>query len=113
MHSIIYNQNGFWSKLLKVFSIMKNLRQLSCVVLFVVVYTYYIDIETFSSEKKELINEIVCLKKQAERHELDSSRKDTSTEKLRTEFDNTLVSLKETENKVNILQAQVSRSFSF
>ena len=70
-------------------------------------------LESFSNEKKELINEIVSLKKQIERYELDSVRKDTNTEKMQENFDNTLISLKESESKTDLLKAEVRPNYLY
>ena len=59
------------------------------------------------AEKKELINEIVSLKKELERKELDQARKISENEKMKLDYDTAIVDLKESTSKINVTLAQV------
>ena len=58
-------------------------------------------------EKKELVNEIVRVKKQLDRQQLDSSRKEVHLSEMRQEADKGLDALQDAENKVNVYRREV------
>ncbi|XP_047139761.2 cingulin isoform X1 [Hydra vulgaris] len=60
--------------------------------------------ESFNVEKKELVNEIVSLKKQVERYELDQARQNSQIEKLKFDFDSCMLSLSGSKSQVQVLQ---------
>lgn len=60
--------------------------------------------ESFNIEKKELVNEIVSLKKQVERYELDQARQKSQIEKLKFDFDSCMLSLSGSKSQVQVLQ---------
>ncbi|XP_066921612.1 protein hook homolog isoform X2 [Clytia hemisphaerica] len=63
--------------------------------------------DSFAAEKKELINEVVSLKKELERKELDQARKINENEKIKLDYDTTIVDLKESTSKINVTLAQL------
>lgn len=69
---------------------------------------FYFLTDSFAAEKKELINEVVSLKKELERKELDQARKINENEKIKFDYDTTIVDLKESTSKINVTLAQVS-----
>ena len=67
--------------------------------------------DSFAAEKKELINDIVSLKKNLSRKELDHTRKCNENTKMKSDFDTTVVTLNESTNKLNQLKEQVCLIF--
>lgn len=64
--------------------------------------------ETFSSEKRELISEVVNLKKQVERHKLDAMRRVADIEKCKSDTNTAMLQLNEADNKINILRSELN-----
>eukprot|EP00795_Rhopilema_esculentum_P005871 gene5871-11197_t len=57
--------------------------------------------DSFALEKKDLVNEVVRLKKQLDRQQMDTSRKEVHISEIRREADMGLSALQEAENKIN------------
>ena len=68
-------------------------------------------IESFAAEKKELINEIVSLKKHLERKELDNARKISENEKMKQDFDTARVDLQESTSQLDVTHVKVSQIY--
>ena len=63
--------------------------------------------ESFALEKQELVSEVVRLKKQVERQDLDTSRREVHFQEIRKEADQGLTALQDAENRINLLKSQV------
>ena len=63
--------------------------------------------DSFAIEKKELVNEVVKLKRQLDRQHLDSSRRDVHISEIRREADKGLTALQEAENKISVYRREV------
>jgi len=63
--------------------------------------------DSFAIEKKELVNEVVKLKKQLDRQHLDSSRRDVHISEIRREADKGLSALQEAENKISVYRREL------
>ena len=64
--------------------------------------------ESFAIEKKELVNEIVKLKKQLDRQHLDNSRRDAHITEVKREADMGLSALQEADSKISVYRREVS-----
>ena len=68
--------------------------------------------DSFNVEKKELVNEIVSLKKQVERYELDQARQKSQTERTKFDFDSCLLALSGSKSQIQNLQNKVNDSLN-
>ena len=68
-----------------------------------------LNIETFSSEKRELINEVVHLKKVVEEREFELRRRETELEGAKSQLATSVLNVKESDKKVNSLNQKVNK----
>jgi len=64
--------------------------------------------ESYSTEKRELINDIVQLKKKNERYEIDLKHKENDLSTVNDDLENTLLNSKEADQKVHKLQQELT-----
>ena len=67
------------------------------------------NLETFSSEKRELINEVVHLKKVLEEREFELRRRETELESVKSQLATSILNVKESDKKVNSLNQKVNK----
>ena len=67
------------------------------------------NLETFSSEKRELINEVVHLKKGMEEREFELRRRETELESVKSQLATSILNVKESDKKVNSLNQKVNK----
>ena len=68
-----------------------------------------LNLETFSSEKRELINEVVHLKKVLEEREFELRRRETELESVKAQLATSILNVKESDKKVNSLNQKVNK----
>ena len=64
--------------------------------------------ESHAAEKRQLVNEVVSLKKMSDRHERDCARRDIQVHQYRSEADKGMTALQEAERKVQNYRVEVS-----
>ena len=69
--------------------------------------------ESHAAEKRQLVNEIVSLKKMADLHDRDSARRDLQVHQYKSEADKGLTALQDAERKVQNYRVEVRCSFNF
>ena len=67
--------------------------------------------ESHAAEKRQLVNEIVSLKKMADLHDRDSARRDLQVHQYKSEADKGLTALQDAERKVQNYRVEVSCGF--
>ena len=85
---------------------------LVCLVTFVCtkrIQIFSLNIETFNSEKRELINEVVHLKKVVEEREFELRRRETELEGAKSQLATSILNVKESDKKVNSLNQKVNK----
>ena len=85
---------------------------LVCLVTFVYtkrIQIFSLNIETFNSEKRELINEVVHLKKVVEEREFELRRRETELEGAKSQLATSILNVKESDKKVNSLNQKVNK----
>ena len=70
---------------------------------------FSLNIETFNSEKCELINEVVHLKKVVEEREFELRRRETELEGAKSQLATSILNVKESDKKVNSLNQKVNK----
>ena len=68
--------------------------------------------ESHAAEKRQLVNEIVSLKKMSDLRERESARRDVQVHQYKSEADKGLTALQEAERKVQNYRIEVSRRFT-
>ena len=68
--------------------------------------------ESHAAEKRQLVNEIVSLKKMSDLRERESARQDVQVHQYKSEADKGLTALQEAERKVQNYRIEVSRRFT-
>ena len=68
--------------------------------------------ESHTAEKRQLVNEIVSLKKMSDLRERESARRDVQVHQYKSEADKGLTALQEAERKVQNYRIEVSRRFT-
>ena len=69
--------------------------------------------ESHAAEKRQLVNEIVSLKKMADLHDRDSARRDLQVHQYKSEADKGLTALQDAERKVQNYRVEVCCGFNF
>ena len=68
--------------------------------------------ESHAAEKRQLVNELVSLKKMSDLRERESARRDVQVHQYKSEADKGLTALQEAERKVQNYRIEVSRRFT-
>ena len=68
--------------------------------------------ESHAAEKRQLVNEVVSLKKMSDLRERESARRDVQVHQYKSEADKGLTALQEAERKVQNYRIEVSRRFT-
>ena len=68
--------------------------------------------ESHAAEKRQLVNEIVSLKKMSDLRERESARRDVQVHQYKSEADKGLTALQEAERKVQNYRIEVGRRFT-
>ena len=71
----------------------------------------YSILESHAAEKRQLVNEIVSLKKMSDLHERDSARRDQQVHQYKNEADKGLTALQEAERKVQNYRIEVRKIY--
>lgn len=66
-----------------------------------------IALESHASEKRQLVNEIVSLKKRSDLHERDCARRDLQVNQYKSEADKGLAAIQDAERKVQNYRVEV------
>ena len=76
-------------------------------------FVFLAAIESHAAEKRQLVNEVVSLKKMADIHDRDYARRELQVHQYKSEADKGLTALQDTERKVQSYRIEVCNNQEF